>query len=278
MDTSSKAAEAAAFITAKIRNRPLLAIVLGSGLGSFADDVSDAVRIPFEQIPHFCPPTAKGHAGQLVIGNVAGVTLLAMQGRIHLYEGYPAETVVFPIRAFAAMGVRAVILTNAAGAVNLEYGPGTLVAISDHINLQGQNPLTGWHDERLGQRFIDLSDAYCEEYRKMAVTAARKLGIELREGVYAGLLGPSYETPAEVRFLRAIGADLVGMSTVAEAIAARQLGIKVLAISCVANAAAGTIDEKITHEEVLEVGRRSSGRFRALLRELLPIIATDLKA
>ncbi len=185
---------------------------------------------------------------------------------------------MFPIRAFAAMGVRAVILTNAAGAVNLEYGPGTLVAISDHINLQGQNPLTGWHDERLGQRFIDLSDAYCEEYRKMALTAARRLGIVLWEGVYAGLLGPRYETPAEVRFLRAIGADLVGMSTVAEAIAARQLGIKVLAISCVANAAAGAIDEKITHEEVLEVGRRSSGRFRALLRELLPIIATDLKA
>lgn len=276
MDTFSKASEAAAFITAKIRNRPSLAIVLGSGLGSFADDVSDAVRIPFEQIPHFCPSTAKGHAGQLVIGNVAGVPLLAMQGRLHLYEGYPAETVVFPIRAFAAMGVRAVILTNAAGAVNLEYGPGTLVVVSDHINLQGQNPLTGWHDERLGQRFIDLNDAYCEEYRKMALTAARKLGIELSEGVYAGLLGPSYETPAEVRFLRAIGADLVGMSTVAEAIAARQLGMKVLAISCVANAAAGTIDEKITHEEVLEVGRRSSGRFRALLRELLPMMAADL--
>ena len=276
MDTFTQAAEAAAFITAKIRNLPSLAIVLGSGLGSFADELTDAVRIPFEQIPHFCPPTAKGHAGRLIIGQMAGVQLLAMQGRIHLYEGHPAETVVFPIRAFAAMGIRAIILTNAAGAVNLEYGPGTLVAISDHINLQGQNPLAGCHDERLGSRFIDLSDAYCEGYRKMALTAARKLEIELKEGVYAGLLGPSYETPAEVRFLRAIGADLVGMSTVAEAIAARQLGMKVMAISCVANAAAGTIDEKITHEEVLEVGRRSSGRFHALLRELLPMMATDL--
>jgi purine-nucleoside phosphorylase len=277
MDTFSQAAEAAAFIRANIQVRPELAIVLGSGLGSFADDVSDAVRIPFEQIPHFCPSTAKGHAGQLVVGNVAGVPLLAMQGRIHLYEGYPAETVVFPTRTFAAMGIRAIILTNAAGAVNLQYGPGTLVAISDHINLQGQNPLTGWHDERLGQRFVDLSDAYCEKYRKMALTAARKLGIDLREGVYAGLLGPSYETPAEVRFLRAIGADLVGMSTVAEAIAARQLGMKVLAISCIANAAAGTTGEKISHEDVLEVGKRTSGKIRALIRELVPMIAEDLK-
>jgi purine-nucleoside phosphorylase len=276
MDIFSQAAESAAFISAKIQIQPKLAIVLGSGLGSIADELTDAVRIPFAQIPHFCPPTAKGHAGQLVIGEMAGVQLLAMQGRIHLYEGYPAETVVFPIRALAAMGTRAVILTNAAGAVNLEYGPGTLVAISDHINLQGQNPLAGCHDERLGPRFIDLSDAYCEEYRKMALSAARKLGIELKEGVYAGLLGPSYETPAEVRFLRAIGADLVGMSTVAEAIAARQLEMKVLAISCVANAAAGTIDEKITHEKVLEVGRRSSNSFKALVRELLPMMAADL--
>ena len=277
MDIVAQAAEAAAFITSKTTLRPRIAMVLGSGLGNFAEDLGDAVRVPFQQIPHFAPSTAIGHAGQLVIGNIAGVPVVAMQGRLHLYEGYPAETVVFPIRAFARMGVQALILTNAAGAVNLAYGPGRLVVISDHINLQGQNPLVGCDGERLGPRFIDMTDAYCESYRRMAFTAAKKLGIEISEGVYAGLLGPSYETPAEVRFLRAIGADLVGMSTVPEAIAARQLGMNILAISCIANAAAGTITEKITHELVLETGRRASGQFKALLRELLPVIRDDLK-
>ncbi|HEX5432952.1 MAG TPA: purine-nucleoside phosphorylase, partial [Candidatus Angelobacter sp.] len=181
-----------------------------------------------------------------------------------------------PIRTFARMGVQALILTNAAGAVNLDYVPGRLVVISDHINLQGQNPLAGCEAGRVGPRFIDMTDAYCEKYRLMAHAAARKLGIALSEGIYAGLLGPSYETPAEVRFLRATGADLVGMSTVAQTIAARQLGMKILAISCIANAAAGTITEKITHELVLETGRRASGEFKALLRELLPLISNDV--
>lgn len=276
-DILAQAAEAAAFINLKISVRPAIAIVLGSGLGNFADDIRDAVRIPFQQIPHFAPSTAIGHAGQLVIGTVDGIPLIAMEGRLHLYEGYPAETVVFPIRAFARIGVQALILTNAAGAVNLDYEPGRLVVISDHINLQGQNPLVGCEAGQLGPRFIDLTDAYCEKYRRMALAAARKLGIDLSEGVYAGLLGPSYETPAEVRFLRAIGADLVGMSTVAEAIAARQLGMNILAISCIANAAAGTINEKITHELVLEMGRRASGRFKALVREVLRSIRDDLK-
>lgn len=277
MDIFAQAAEAAAFITSKTTLRPQIAMVLGSGLGNFADDFGDAVRIPFQQIPHFAPSTAVGHAGQLVIGTFNDVPVMAMQGRLHLYEGYPAETVVFPVRAFARMGVRALILTNAAGAVNLAYGPGRLVVISDHINLQGQNPLVGLEVGQLGPRFIDMTNAYCETYRRMAFTAAKKLGIEISEGVYAGLLGPSYETPAEVRFLRAIGADLVGMSTVPEAIAARQLGMNILAISCIANAAAGTITEKITHELVLETGRRASGQFKALLRELLPVIRDDLK-
>lgn len=277
MDIFAQAEEAAAFITSKTSLRPRIAMVLGSGLGNFADDLGDAVRIPFQQIPHFAPSTAVGHAGQLVIGTINGVPVMAMQGRLHLYEGYLAETVVFPIRAFARMGVKALILTNAAGAVNLAYGPGRLVVISDHINLQGQNPLVGCEAEHLGPRFIDMTDAYCEKYRRMAFTAAKKLGIEISEGVYAGLLGPSYETPAEVRFLRSIGADLVGMSTVAEAIAARQLGMNILAISCIANATAGTITEKITHELVLETGRRASGQFKALLREVLPVIRDDLK-
>jgi purine-nucleoside phosphorylase len=276
MDSFQQAEEAASFIQAKVKVRPSLAIVLGSGLGSFADDLSDAIRIPYGEIPHFAHSTAIGHAGQLVIGNVHGVPAVTMQGRFHLYEGYAPETVVFPVRVFARMGVRAAILTNAAGGIKPEYGQGRLVAITDHINLQGQNPLVGREDERLGARFIDMSAAYCEDYRKMAFAAAKKVGIDLGEGVYAGLLGPSYETPAEIHFLRAIGADLVGMSTVAEVIAARQMGMKVLAISCVTNMAAGILKQKINHEEVLETGRRVAGEFKKLLREVVPMIAKDV--
>ena len=275
IDIVGRAGEAADFIKSKIKAHPRLAIVLGSGLGNFADDVSDPVRIPYSEIPHFARSTAIGHAGQLVIGGVGGTPVLTMQGRFHLYEGYSPETVVFPIRVFARMGVRSVILTNAAGGINLDYGQGRLVMINDHINLQGQNPLMGREDQRLGPRFIDMTDAYCETYREMALLAAKKLGIELGQGVYAGLPGPSYETPAEIRYLRAIGADLVGMSTVAEVIAARQLGMKVLAISCVTNMAAGILKQKINHEEVLETGRRVASEFKALLREVVPMIAED---
>ena len=275
LDIVGRAGEAADFIKSKIKAHPRLAIVLGSGLGNFADDMSDPVRIPYSEIPHFARSTAIGHAGQLVIGGVGGTPVLTMQGRFHLYEGYSPETVVFPIRVFARMGVRSVILTNAAGGINLDYGQGRLVMINDHINLQGQNPLMGREDQRLGPRFIDMTDAYCETYREMALLAAKKLGIELGQGVYAGLPGPSYETPAEIRYLRAIGADLVGMSTVAEVIAARQLGMKVLAISCVTNMAAGILKQKINHEEVLETGRRVASEFKALLREVAPRIAED---
>lgn len=276
IDIVGRAEEAADFIKSKIKAHPRLAIVLGSGLGSFADDMNDAVRIPYSEIPHFARSTAIGHAGQLVIGGVGGTPVLTMQGRFHLYEGYSPETVVFPIRVFARMGVRSVILTNAAGGINLDYGQGRLVMINDHINLQGQNPLMGREDQRLGPRFIDMTDAYCENYREMALVAAKRLGIELGQGVYAGLPGPSYETPAEIRYLRTIGADLVGMSTVAEVIAARQLGMKVLAISCVTNMAAGILKQKINHEEVLETGRRVASEFKALLREVAPRIAEDI--
>jgi purine-nucleoside phosphorylase len=278
MDVVGQAQEAAHFIQAKIKVRPSLAVVLGSGLGNFADDLSDCVRIPYSEIPHFARSTAAGHAGQLVVGTVGKIPVLTMQGRFHLYEGYPPATVVFPIRVFARMGVRAVILTNAAGGINLEYGQGKLVMVTDHINLQGQNPLVGVEDERLGPRFIDMTDAYCEKYREMALAAGKKLGIDLGQGVYAGLLGPSYETPAEIRYLRAIGADLVGMSTVAEVIAARQLRMKVLAISCVTNMAAGILKQKINHEEVLETGRRVASEFTALLREVVPMIVEDLRS
>jgi purine-nucleoside phosphorylase len=274
-DEFTQAEFAAKFIASKSPIKPLVAIVLGSGLGAFADEMTDAVRISYNDIPHFGRSTAVGHAGQLVLGNIGAWPVVIMQGRTHLYEGYPVQTLVFPMRVFARMGVRAAILTNAAGGINLAYGQGRLVVIKDHINFQGQNPLVGQEDQRFGLRFIDMSDAYSKSYRQMTLEAGKRLGIELAEGVYLALLGPSYETPAEIRFFRTVGADLVGMSTVPEVIVARQMGIKVLAISCVTNMAAGTTDAPINHEEVLEIGRRISGQFKALLRDVVPVIAQD---
>jgi purine-nucleoside phosphorylase len=275
-DEFTQAEYAARVIATKSAIRPLVAIVLGSGLGDFANEITDAVRLPYPEIPHFAHSTAVGHAGQLVLGKIGECPVVIMQGRIHLYEGYPVQSVVFPMRVFSRMGVRAAILTNAAGGINLEYGQGRLVVIKDHINLQGQNPLVGTEDPRFGRRFIDMSEAYSKSYRQLALEAGKRLGLNLGEGIYAAVLGPSYETPAEIRFLRTIGADLVGMSTVPEVIAARQLGIKVLAISCVTNMAAGILDQPINHEEVLEIGRRISGEFKALLREVTPGITEDV--
>lgn len=251
--------------------------MLGSGLGGFADELTEATRIPYANIPFFPRSTAIGHAGQMVIGNAAGVPVAAMQGRVHLYEGYSAREVAFPMRVFDCMNIRAAILTNAAGGINLEYKQGALVVLTDHINLQGQNPLAGPNDERFGPRFPDMTQAYCKPYREIALAAAKKAGKTLYQGVYAGLLGPNYETPAEIRYLRTIGADLVGMSTVAEVIAARHMGIKVLAISCVTNMAAGILDQVINHEEVLETGERVKGDFVALIRSVLPEIAKDVE-
>jgi len=274
-DEFTQAEFAAKYISSKSPIKPLVAIVLGSGLGAFADEMTDAVRISYNDIPHFGRSTAVGHAGQLVLGNIGAWPVVIMQGRTHLYEGYPVQTVVFPMRVFARMGVRAAILTNAAGGINLNYGQGRLVLIKDHINFQGHNPLVGAEDQRFGLRFIDMTEAYAKSYRQMAQEAGKRLGIDLAEGVYLALLGPSYETPAEIRFFRTIGADLVGMSTVPEVIVARQMGIKVLAISCVTNMAAGTTDAPIHHEEVLEIGRTISGQFKALLRDIVPVIAQD---
>ena len=275
-DDFSQAEFAAKHIASKSPIKPAVAIVLGSGLGGFADEMTDAVRISYNDIPHFARSTAVGHAGQLVLGNIGAWPVVIMQGRVHLYEGYPVQSVVFPMRVFARMGVRAAILTNAAGGINLDYGQGRLVVIKDHINFQGQNPLVGPEDPRMGLRFIDMTEAYSKSYRQMTLEAGKRLGIQLAEGVYAAVLGPSYETPAEIRFLRTIGADLVGMSTVPEAIVARQMGIKVLAISCVTNMAAGTTDAPINHEEVLEIGRKIAGQFKALLRDVIPVIAQDV--
>jgi purine-nucleoside phosphorylase len=270
------AESAAQFVLAQTSLRPRIGLVLGSGLGGFANSLSEAARIPYAGIPAFPRSTAIGHAGQMVIGKAGTVPVAAMQGRVHLYEGYSAQEVAFPMRVFGCMGIRAVILTNAAGGINLSYQQGALVLIRDHINLQGTNPLVGANDDRFGVRFPDMSHAYAKEYRKMARDEAGKLGMTLHEGVYAGLLGPSYETPAEIAYLRTIGADLVGMSTVAEVIAARHMAMQVLAISCVTNMAAGILDQPLSHEEVMETGERVKSIFEALLKAVLPQLASDV--
>lgn len=276
LDEFFHAEHAAQTILARTPLRARIALILGSGLGGFADELHDAVCIPYVEIPAFPRSTAIGHAGNLVIGNVAGNTVAAMQGRVHLYEGYTAQQVAFPVRVFARMGIKAVVLTNAAGGINTSYGRGALVAIRDHINLQGHNPLVGPNDERFGPRFPDMTDCYNHQFRRFVLDETDRLGGDIYAGIYAAMLGPSYETPAEIRYLRTIGADLVGMSTVPEAIAARHMGLNVLAISCVTNMAAGITGETITHEEVLETGERVRGKFRALLRAVLPKIERSL--
>jgi purine-nucleoside phosphorylase len=271
-----RAEAAAQYIFSQTKLRPKIALVLGSGLGAFADEFDSATKIPYASIPHFPRSTAIGHAGKLVIGKVDGITVAGMQGRVHLYEGYSAKEVAFPIRVFARMGVQAVILTNAAGGIRREFTQGTLVVIKDHINLQGVNPLAGQNDERFGVRFLDVTTAYDKRFREMAVGLGNRNGIALHEGVYAALLGPSFETPAEIRYLRTIGADLVGMSTVPEVLAARHSGIRVLGISCVTNAAAGILDQPLSHEEVLETGERVRGQFISLLKAIIPKISEQL--
>ena len=272
-----QADSAAQFLISKTPLRPKVGIVLGSGLGGFADELSEPVRIPYSQIPSFPHSTAIGHAGHMVIGNSDVIPIAAMQGRVHLYEGYTPQQVAFPIRVFGRMGIRAVILTNAAGGINLAYKQGALVVISDHINLQGHNPLVGENDECFGIRYPDMTMAYWKPYCNFVREEAQKLGIEIHEGVYAGMLGPSFETPAEIHLLRTIGADVVGMSTISEVIAARHMGMRILAVSCVTNMAAGILDQILTHEEVLETGERVKGAFTALVRAVLPRIAEDVE-
>jgi len=277
MNDQFNLAEAAAqSVLQRCTLRPRIGLVLGSGLGSFADSLTEPSRIPFHEIPSFSRSTAIGHAGQMVIGKAGAVPVAVMQGRVHLYEGYSPQQVAFPMRVFGRMGIRSVILTNAAGGINLTYKQGALVLISDHINLQGNNPLVGPNDDRFGVRFRDMTHAYDKTYRAAAREEAARLGMTLHEGVYAALLGPSYETPAEIRYLRTIGADLVGMSTVFEVIAARHMGIKVLAISCVTNMASGILDQPLSHAEVMETGERVKTTFESLLRAVLPRMASTL--
>ena len=271
-----RAEAAAKFILAKTKLRPRIGLVLGSGLGAFANEIAGAARIDYKNIPHFPRSTAIGHAGRMVIGKVADVPVAIMQGRVHFYEGYSLREVIFPMRVMARMGIRAVLLTNAAGGINTNYNQGCLVVLRDHINLQGTNPLIGPNDEHFGARFPDMTQVYWKPYQAAALQDGKRLGIEIAEGVYAALTGPSYETPAEIRYLRAIGADLVGMSTVPEVIAAAHLGIRVLGISCVTNMAAGILDQPITTEEVMETGERVKADFVALLRAVIPRMNKDL--
>lgn len=249
---------------------PKVGIVLGSGLGAFADELDNAISIPYAKLDGWPKSTAVGHAGKLVFGSVSGVPAVVMAGRFHFYEGYTSQQVTHGVREMGKMGVKSMIFTNAAGGINLNYTRSALVLISDHINLQGTNPLIGPNDDSLGPRFPDMTEAYSKEYRGLAMAAGFELGIDLKDGVYAALSGPSYETPAEIRYLRAIGADLVGMSTVPEVIVANHMGVKCLGISTVTNMAAGVTEDKINHEEVLETGIAVRGQLVSLLKTLIP--------
>jgi purine-nucleoside phosphorylase len=265
----SRAENAARTIRARTTAEARIAIVLGSGLGGFAEEFEDAVSIPYREIPGFVSSTAQGHVGSLVIGKVEQVPVLAMQGRVHFYEGYSLEEVTFPIRTFKLLGIKTLILTNAAGGIDVQLNQGALMVISDHLNLMGVNPLRGPNDERFGPRFPDMSEVYSRELQELVVDEARDLGVTVRRGIYAGLAGPSYETPAEIHMLRAFGADAVGMSTVPEAIVARHMSMNVLGISCITNMAAGISEHPINHEEVMETGQRVRETFTQLLRRVI---------
>ena len=265
------------FIRGRAKVQPCVGIILGSGLGGFAAVVSDEVTVPYAAIPNFPQSTVAGHSGKLVLGEIGGVSVAVMQGRVHAYEGYSPQQVTFPMRVLGGLGIEALIVTNAAGGIRTSLHQGELVAISDHINLTGINAAAGPNDERLGPRFFDMSSAYSPRLRKAAIDEASKQGFVLSEGVYLAMLGPSYETPAEIRAFRTLGADLVGMSTVHEVIVARHMGIEVLGISLVTNMAAGVLAEPINHEEVMKTGRQVEKRFTSLLTELVPQIAAMAK-
>jgi len=260
-------------IRIRCRQQPVLGLILGSGLGAYADSIQNRTVIPFAELPHFPSSTVLGHSGNLIIGNAEGVTVAALQGRVHLYEGYSIKEVSFPARVLGSLGIRRLIVTNAAGGINTAFKPGDLMLINDHINLMGANPLTGPNLDELGPRFPDMSEAYDSEMRGIALDVARQKGIPLRQGVYIGLCGPSYETPAEIRMCRALGADAVGMSTVPEVIVANHMGIRVLGISCITNMAAGILPQKLTHKEVLDTTEMTKEKFRSLLEGIISRLA-----
>jgi purine-nucleoside phosphorylase len=269
MDYYDRVREAADAIAARISEKPLIAVVLGSGLGDFAGTLAAGVSMAYDDLPHWPASRVIGHEGRLVIGGVRGRTIAALAGRAHVYEGHDFGTVAFAVRVLGLLGVRTLLLTNAAGGVNPGFAAGMLMVIDDHINLMGGNPLVGPHDERFGPRFPDMTAVYTPRLRRLADEAGRDAGLTLPHGVYAGLLGPSYETPAEIRYLRAIGADAVGMSTVPEAIVASQMGMEVLGIACITNMAAGMLPQPLDHREVIETAQRVRGQFIAILEGII---------
>ena len=266
---SKKIQEARAYIEQQTDIKPEIGLILGSGLGILGDYIENAKVISYDQIPHFPVSTVEGHAGELMIGTLSGKNVILMRGRFHMYEGYAAEVTAFPVRVMKALGVKTLVVTNAAGGVNTQFSEGNLMLISDHINLTGKNPLIGAHDPELGVRFPDMTEAYSKRLRGIAKEVASEQGIELVEGVYASLLGPTYETPAEIRMLRTLGADAVGMSTVTEVIAARHSGLEVIGISCITNMAAGILDQPLTHDEVIETTNRVKSQFLGLVTSLI---------
>ncbi len=265
----NKIKNAAKFLNDKFGQTPRIGLILGSGLGVLADEIENPVKIPYHEIPDFPVSTVEGHAGQLVFGTLSGVVVVAMQGRFHFYEGYSMDKVTFPVRVMKELGIDNLIVTNAAGGVNESFSPGDLMLISDHINNMGTNPLIGANDADLGPRFPDLSEAYSKELRNLARTTAGRLNINVQEGVYVGNSGPVYETPAEVRMLRILGGDAVGMSTVPEVIVARHSGMKVLGISCISNMAAGILDQPLSHDEVIETTEKVKATFLLYVKELV---------
>ncbi len=276
MSLSEQIQLAAQEVSRRAPGAPQVGVILGSGLGSFADLLKDPVAIPYGELSGFPVSSVVGHAGRLVLGSLGGARVAAMQGRVHVYEGYPAWQVAFPARVLCALGIKVLAVTNAAGGIRSDLSPGTLMAISDHVNLSGHNPLTGPNEEALGPRFPDLSTAYDPELRALLMETAAHLRLQLKHGVYAWLAGPSYETPAEIRMLRALGADAVGMSTVPEVIAAAHMGVKVVGVSCITNHAAGIARKPLSHAEVAETAERVKDVFCGLLAAFLPAAAARL--
>ncbi|GEK33706.1 purine-nucleoside phosphorylase [Kurthia sibirica] len=269
MHTISAIQEATAFIAKKTTHKPVIGLILGSGLGSLADDITNAVSIPYSEIPHFAKSAAIGHANELVIGELNGKVVAAMKGRFHYYEGFSMQEVTFPVRVMKALGIENIIITNACGAINTDFKPGELMIISDHLNLVGGNPLIGPNNDELGTRFPDLSNVYNRDLRQLAKDTAAQQNLKINEGVYAWWSGPTYETPAEIRMIRTLGADAVGMSTVPEAIVATHAGMKVLGISCLTNMAAGILDQPLNHDEVLDVAGKVRASFIQLIKGIL---------
>ncbi len=271
------AKEAAEFIRSKYPEQIEIVLVLGSGLGAFADDIENPVKIRYEEIPHFSRSTVEGHVGQLVLGKVEGVSVAVQQGRFHYYEGYEMPQVIFPMRTFGVLGVKTLIVTNAAGSLNPDFPQGSLMLIRDHLNLMGTNPLRGANDERFGPRFPDMTEVYSTKLREIALNQAAKMNLNLGEGVYCALSGPTYETPAEIKMFGLLGADAVGMSTVPEAITARHQSMEVIGISCITNLAAGLSGETINHAEVMETGAKVAKSFKELLRRIIGKISEGEK-